>query len=330
VSGAMRVDIHLHVYESKAQARARKADYPIAEYGAKEAVQFSERAGDLEDTLEAMASAEVSYAVAANIFATAPDDAGFVEITPGSASPEPRRHTRQSAKERLIAYNEWLCDVAERNPQLIPFITLDPWALTPEEAVKHLRHMVESRDARGVKIHPNVQRFHASDERMWPAYEACVDLGVPILSHTGPGHPTGDNAVPESFRSVLRDFPQLTLIMAHLGGGTWTQTAAIADSFPNVMFDCCEIIAWTGAEHAPSPRQLAELIRQVGSDRVMMGSDFPWYDLDRTINQVLELPVLSEEEKENILGGNAQRLLNLYDPPVNKEAKDKAAHGRGN
>ena len=43
----------------------------------------------------------------------------------------------------------------------------------------------------------------------------------------------------------------------------------------------------------------------------MMGSDFPWYDLDHTVERIMELPVLSNEEKEGILGANAVRILGL-------------------
>ena len=53
------------------------------------------------------------------------------------------------------------------------------------------------------------------------------------------------------------------------------------------------------------------MIRNVGPHRVMMGSDFPWYDLDHTVDRVMSLPVLSEEEKSGILGSNAVRILGL-------------------
>jgi uncharacterized protein len=307
----IRIDTHLHVYESKDQARARKGDYAITEYGPKPGVRFSELDGDVDDALLAMDRGGVRYAVAANIFAMDVDDEGFVETTPGNGTGAPRRHTPESARERLVAYNRWLCELAREHPRLIPFISLDPWALPGAEAAEHLGEMVESFGARGVKIHPNVQRFHASDRTMWPAYAACVELGVPVLSHTGPGQGGGDLAVPTSFEPALRRFPDLKLIMAHLGGGTWTQTEAIAREFPGVMFDLCEIIAWVGAPNAPDAEQLAALIRSVGPERVMMGSDFPWYDLDVTTDQVLRLPTLSDEEKLAILGGNAQRFLGI-------------------
>ena len=57
--------------------------------------------------------------------------------------------------------------------------------------------------------------------------------------------------------------------------------------------------------------ELARLIRDIGTRRVMMGSDYPWYDLDNTVDRVMSLPLLAEEEKERILGANAEEILGL-------------------
>jgi predicted TIM-barrel fold metal-dependent hydrolase len=53
------------------------------------------------------------------------------------------------------------------------------------------------------------------------------------------------------------------------------------------------------------------MILDIGPDRVMMGSDFPWYDLDHSIDRVFSLPLLSIEEKERIVGANAVEILGL-------------------
>ena len=53
------------------------------------------------------------------------------------------------------------------------------------------------------------------------------------------------------------------------------------------------------------------MILDIGSHRVMMGSDFPWYDLDHSIERVFSLPLLSREEKERIIGANAVEILGL-------------------
>jgi hypothetical protein len=85
----------------------------------------------------------------------------------------------------------------------------------------------------------------------------------------------------------------------------------VAADFPQLAFDLSEIIEWTGAPHAPSAAGLAALIREIGADRVMLGSDFPWYDPLRTADRVAGLPGLSAAERVAILGGNAMRIFGL-------------------
>jgi predicted TIM-barrel fold metal-dependent hydrolase len=110
---------------------------------------------------------------------------------------------------------------------------------------------------------------------------------------------------------MLTEFPGLSVVLAHLGGGKWQDTLAVAQAFPNVAFDLCEIIEWAGAPKAPTPAELATLIRAIGPERVVLGSDYPWYEPAHTADLVLSLPVLSQAEKNAILGENAARILRL-------------------
>ncbi len=171
--------------------------------------------------------------------------------------------------------------------------------------------MVENHGGRGVKLHGAVQGFSMSDERLWPIYKTCEELDVPVIGHSGPDRNGAGFAEPRAFGRMLKEFPRLSVILAHMGGGTWAQALEIAETYPNAYFDCCEIIEWTGGTNAPSEEQLARLIKDIGPERVMMGSDFPWYDLDHTVERIMELPMLSVEQKEGILGANAVRILNL-------------------
>jgi uncharacterized protein len=187
---------------------------------------------------------------------------------------------------------------------------VDPWALTPAQNVEHLRDMAD-RGARGIKLHPVAQRFEPDDPRMHPVYDACEELGLVVLSHTG-SSPGGEPfAEPAAFAPVLRTHPRLVVVLAHLGGGSWRQTVELARAFPEVGFDLCEIVEWTGAPNAPSDEDLARMIREIGPERVMLGTDFPWYDLGRTVELVMGLPLLSTGEKERILGANAVARLAL-------------------
>src|SRR5262249_13091330 len=205
--------------------------------------------------------------------------------------------------------------------RILPFVALDPWAQSAEGNATHLRQLAEQHGARRVQLHPVVQRFMPNDPRLALSYRTCVELGLVVLAHSGTAKGTTQYAEPRAFADLARAWPDLKVIVAHLGGGSWQQTLDLARAFPHLMFDCCEIIEWTGAPNAPSAEELARLIRDIGSHRVMLGTDFPWYDLDRTAERVMALPILAQEEKEAILGVNAARLLGLDAPSDSRVAR---------
>jgi hypothetical protein len=289
----------MHIYPSREYGLSRKSTYQVWEYGEKADTPFSRYAGDVEDALDAIRKSPVDRAVVVNLFA--------LSIARANAIAE----IDASMGERLKQSNHVVCDLARRHSELIAFVSADPWALDAREGLMHLRDVVTNRGARGVKLHPVLQQFDVSDPRMFPIYETCVALDVPIVAHSGPSRSGPQFAEPRAFAGMLRSFPRLRVVLAHLGGGAWRQTAEIARAYPNAYFDCCEILAWIGASNAPDENQFARLIQEVGVDRVLLGSDFPWYDLDYSVERLMGLPLLSHEEKTAILGGNAVRLLRL-------------------
>jgi predicted TIM-barrel fold metal-dependent hydrolase len=309
------IDVHMHIYPSREYGLSRKSTYQVWEYGEKADTPFSRYAGDVEDALDAIRESSVDRAVVVNLFALSIARANAIAELPSTLDQDGRRRAiaeiDASMGERLKQSNHVVCDLARRHSELIAFVSADPWALDAREGLMHLRDVVTNRGARGVKLHPVLQQFDVSDPRMFPIYETCVDLDVPIVAHSGPSRSGPQFAEPRAFAGMLRSFPRLRVVLAHLGGGAWRQTAEIARAYPNAYFDCCEILAWIGASNAPDENQFARLIQEVGVDRVLLGSDFPWYDLDYSVERLMGLPLLSHEEKAAILGGNAVRLLRL-------------------
>jgi hypothetical protein len=301
------IDCHVHIYDSKERGQHEKKEYEIWEYGRKTGVQYSKYGGDLEDTLQAMHESNVNKAAALS----------YLPVTIANLRQNALANQENSVSvinlkisQMLLESNVANCELARIHSDLLPFILIDPNAMSPDESEAHLREMV-THGAKGVKLHPILQRFYPNDKRMRPIYKTCVDLAVPILSHSGSARGAEQYAEPDAFVEVLKEFPRLTLILAHLGGGSWQQTLNIAKKYQNACFDCSEIIEWLGAPSAPTPHELAELIKKIGPHRVMMGSDFPWYDLDRTVHLISTLPVLSDEEKQGILGENATQILGI-------------------
>ena len=284
------VDVHVHLYRTSEQIEIERESYDLWEYGTKADVRYSTCAGDLESVITALKGANAYKGVVVNLFeATAEGDQA----------------------DKLLKSNAWFCNAVKGHSALIPFIGVDPGVMEVDEAKDHICEMVSQHGAKGIKLHPVLQKFYLHDPRMLPICELCVELDIPILSHCGPGREGEQYAEPKAYVEILKKVPSLRLLIAHLGGGAWDQTLEFAQAFPSAYFDCSEIIQWTGGTNAPTDRELAQLVLDVGPERVMMGSDFPWYDIDHTVERVMELPLLSMEQKEKILGENAIRFMQL-------------------
>jgi hypothetical protein len=282
------VDVHVHLFERPDDPL--RDGYDIWEYGAHDGVAFGTRRGTLADLEAALVTAPVAHCVVLGMFDPHPGE-------PGEA-------------DRLRAYNEWVLGSTAGSPQLTPLVAADPTTLPGRGGADHLRECA-ARGAKGIKIHPVLQGCAPDDPRLDPTYDVCVELGLTVLAHSGTTRGHGPASDPFAFCAVLEAHPALHLVLAHLGGASWRQVAPFAAAYPAASFDLCEIIAWTGAPGAPSADELGRLIRQVGAERVLFGTDFPWYELDRTVDQLMTLPHLSDEERRGILGENAIRRMGL-------------------
>jgi predicted TIM-barrel fold metal-dependent hydrolase len=286
------IDTHVHLYRTAEEGERAKSGYEIWEYGEGGGPQFADWSGDPDDAVRAMEVAGVDYVVVTNML---DDTASYAD--PGA---------------ELVAYNEWLCGLAERDRRFVACLGVDPGCLSVPDLVSHLRAMAPRIPA-GIKLHPPVHHIDMSDESFWPVLVTCQELGLRVVSHSGPSRDGKQYGEPNAFRPILEAFPRLRLVLAHLGGAAWQQVPQLADDYPQVYFDCCEIIEWLGATRAPSQEQFVDLVRHIGSDRVMMGSDFPWYDMARTVELVRGLP-LTDDERGAVLGGNAMRFFGLPEP----------------
>ena len=114
----------------------------------------------------------------------------------------------------------------------------------------------------------------------------------------------------EHFGELLASFPRLTVVMAHLAFGDFAACAELARAHQNVFFDCCFVINGVDRPPAVSDEEAVAAFRQIGTDRVMFGSDFPWFDPVADAERIRRLP-LTDTEKRAILHDNAARILSL-------------------
>lgn len=308
------MDAHVHLYPDETAGAAAKAGYSIWEYGDDPGVVFDPAFGVLGDIGNRYSEQGFDHAVVLQLFDVTTERTRILEArSPGMAASEleeAAHYVDDLLREAYVAANRWVVDAACAHPMLTAYVGIDPVVLPNPLLQLHLTDMVV-RGARGVKLHPVSQGFEPSDPRLDFLYELCTELDLVVLSHSGTGHRQGASARPREFAPVLDAHPRLKLVLAHLGGAAFEESCALADDYPQVAFDLSEIVEWVGAPNAPSRDQLVRIISRIGADRIMLGSDFPWYDPAATADKVAALPGLGPLEAAALLGETAVRILGL-------------------
>lgn len=159
---------------------------------------------------------------------------------------------------------------------------------------------------KGMKLHPALQRIRPDDIKFFPIYDLARALNLIVTFHVGfdPSYPDELLAPPVSVVNIVKNFPGLKIVAAHMGGlkmarDVFDSVAGKADIYMDTAY-CADPWLDKGL--------LKEIIRKHGAERILFGSDYPWHLPSQEINMIRALDI-SEEEKSMILGGNAVRLL---------------------
>lgn len=298
------IDAHVHTYKTPEIGIQAMGGTPKCHYS-----------GTIEDTLKAMATAGISKSVMVN-FTPVPDmrEAALARLPKDLSASDlaaAKKRIDDDLMGRVVRRNEWSCDEAKANPGLIAFVGVDP-TMSAEAMAAEIEDKVKNWGAKGVKVHPPIQYFFADDRVMWPAYEKAQELGVPVLFHSGeyelPNHKEYSRT--KLFASLLAAFPKLTVVLAHLGNHFFEETLDLAKRFPNAHFDSSAVLSVPESGSILSNAHAVALIRSIGVERVLFGSDFPWYAPEVAVERLESLP-LTKEEKRLIGAENAKRILSL-------------------
>ena len=203
-----------------------------------------------------------------------------------------------------LVCNNWAASC--KCDHIFPFGSIHP---DGEDALAELER-IKSLGLYGVKLHPDYQHFYANEPRMFPIYQKCGELGLPILFHAGvdPICPNDIHCTPRMAAEILERFPDTTMILAHLGGNElWDEVeTTLAGRFENLWLDTALCGSYVGED------QLGRIIQKHGTDRILLASDCPWDTTDVTAAKIRRLG-LGKEAEHAILAGNAERLLGLTD-----------------
>ncbi|MBI3665473.1 MAG: amidohydrolase [Acidobacteria bacterium] len=173
------------------------------------------------------------------------------------------------------------------------FATINPWMLAA--ALDELRRARETLGLKGLILHPMLHGFEANDPLVFPLVEEAVRLALPVYV-TG-GAPL--LAVPYKIADLAGRYPEGRFILGHAG---W-------DFHFDVLY-CLEACPNLWAETSKNELcNLEAIVRAIGPERLVFGSDYPFSTYRSEIEKIRLLPGLSNHDMEKILGVNALRLL---------------------
>lgn len=172
----------------------------------------------------------------------------------------------------------------------------------PELSLDELeRCFSEDKDVKIIKIHPYSTFCKINDKRMQKIYEYASDRKLVVLSHTWlDGDQYGNLDV---FAEVAKDYPDIKWIMGHSGGPHGSYHAVeLAKENENIFLDIT-------VSMCPA-RQIEFFVSEIGSERIIFGTDNPFIDPRPQIGRVA-LADISHQDRVNIFSANARRLIDF-------------------
>ena len=216
----------------------------------------------------------------------------------------------------------------------------------PEEAADELERAVTELGFKGGNIHSHIGNTYLDDARYFPILERAASLKVPINLHPalphanmlepylgygwampGPGlgfgHETAVHAMRIIYSGAFDKLPDLEIILGHLGEGLMHWLYRVDFDFNKPWMakshrakiekkpsDYLRSNFWYTCSGNWLDSALLALIHEMGVERLMFASDYPWERIEDGASFIETAPI-SDSAKETICHGNASKLFGL-------------------
>ena len=194
-----------------------------------------------------------------------------------------------------------LLEVARRYPTLLPFGSVHPYDRDIESRLDRQQRA----GAHGIKLHPNGQFIAPDHPRTVHLCGRCGARGLPVLFHCGPVGIEPAAARRRSqvarYEAAIAEHPDTTFVLGHSGALQVDEALRFADRYPNTWFElsCLGLGA------------LRQVLDTVPADRILYGTDWPFYHQALTLARVLIATDDDPALRRAVLHDNAVRVLGL-------------------
>jgi len=185
--------------------------------------------------------------------------------------------------------------------EFIGFASVHPYARDPESKLDRQIAL----GARGLKVHPAVQMVAPESPRAQRLYRLCAQRRLPVLWHCGPVNiePWLGRRLSQvrRYAEPIEKNPETTFILGHCGALQWEAALELGRRYPNTFLEvsCQGLTA------------LRRIFGKADPERLLFGTDWPFYPLAFGLAKVLVATEGLEELRRKVLYENAARLFGL-------------------
>lgn len=188
--------------------------------------------------------------------------------------------------------------VAQHPARFVAFAYVSP--MMPERMIPELTRAIDELGFVAIKLYPPYTPWEFNKAQWFPVYEFANARGLTIIFHTD--HLRQNR--PRFLADIAPHYPNAKFVAGHAGNVPEARTEAIAaaQAHPNIYLETCSTFR--------APGVIEQLVHEAGADRVLFGSDVPLMDPRSQLGKIITADI-SDEAKRLVIGGNAQRLLQL-------------------
>ncbi|MFC5404258.1 amidohydrolase family protein [Cohnella soli] len=149
----------------------------------------------------------------------------------------------------------------------------------------------------GFKVLPDYHKYPLTGEKFRRIYEFANERGLLLLSHTWGHSPYNP---PQMIAELAAEYENINFLLGHSAPGETDYAIELARKQPNVYLELCDTGRLNG--------MIGKMVQKAGSEKVLFGTDFPWYDPHYMLGSVL-FSGIEDDDIRNIIRNNALRLL---------------------
>lgn len=203
--------------------------------------------------------------------------------------------------------NQWAAQFALTTPDCLHTATF-----YPEPGAADYVGRAVATGAKVFKAHVQVGGYDPNDPLLDGVWGILQDAVIPVVIHCGSGPEPGNHTGPAPIRELLRRYPRLALVIAHMGMPEYADFLDICTAHDNVHLDTTMAFTPFVDDMMPAPGEVLRRLPDV-ADRILFGSDFPNipYDYATAMTAITALDGIDDTWLRGVFYGNAARLFAL-------------------